>query len=1445
MSEEDIERVKNARTVAKRTFTRKYNLFIVTAKQEGTQAVLDDLCKEVCDAFIRVERLHEEYIELLVFKGKGESTMIEAEEYINELESKKIEVLCIKQQQQVNVDNEEKDKALKVKSIPPPVFSGEIRDYPNFKEDYERLMKGSFHKDPYALRSCLSGPALSVVQGVENDYDKMFKRLDDKFGDSCKLVDTILCDLKTIKPIGEGDTKSFIRVVEKLERCWLDMKRMSLEKEMNTTSMVSFIEKIMPSTQKREWVLWSEQYRNSGNLFEKLLEFLLRERKVMEYMDSSVRACASSRVCHNADSEVMEGNSDMTSTIHKLKQEQSEMRQCLNQLTQSIQSLGKERKDSEVPWYRGSRCWLHDSNTHTIHNCKEFKEMNSSEKMEAIKYNHVCFSCLNGNHISKRCQSKRPCNINTTEGFKCNKFHHPLLHDAYIEGLMFHMSLSGKYENRVRDKALLMMSKVYSRDCNIPLNALWDPGSDITLVIFDTASRLGLTGKEVTLSVTKVGGMTEKLHSREYTIPLVDLYGKVRHITAYGIEHITSAICKVDLTKVVALFRNITVADLDRPEGDIDLLIGTDWCNLMPVVESTVGNLQLMKNMFGYCIRGSHPLVRFESHRDYAFTVRVNHATSFLHPTALSVEETSKVTLNLERFFEIEALGTYCVPRCGACKCGSCAIGDKNYSIKEERELDMINAGLAYNKDKKIWTAEYPWVKDPKDLPNNVSAAVARMKSTEKRLSKLGPQYSALYDDQIKDMVNRGVAKKLSVQEINEYDGPVHYVTHHDVLKPNSSSTPLRIVFNSSAFYMGHSLNDYWAKGPNVLTNLLGILIRFRQGQIALTGDISKMYHSVKLGPLDQHTHRFLWRNMNVSKPPDHYIMTSVTFGDKPSGVIAMMALKKTVEMHESKFPEVKNVVCKNSYVDDIVHSCDNMCEARQLTSDIDLVLNEGGFKIKHWIISGGESETTDVSLLDSYEESVLGLNWDPKEDHFKYKVKLNFSRKIRNVRQGPNLTITNVDSSVPRNLTKRMVLSQIAAVYDPLGLITPFTLFPKLLMRELSSNEKNTSAKYTWDDALPDRLRDKWCSFFHEMYELEDLTFKRCIKPDNAVGDPMLVVFSDSSSLAYGASAYVRWELTTGQYESHLVMAKNRIAPVKQMTIPRLELCGAILSCRLRVMIEKESDWKFHSIMHLVDSAIVRAQIQKESYGFGTFVANRIAEIQAKTDPAEWWWVKTSENPADLTTRPCHPNYLHSNSLWQKGPEFLLHEISLWPVSKLCNEELPDRNSLTLTCVSNEKCESDSKLINVDRFSCYKKLLRVIARVIAAIKAKSFKAASSHPTPFFIEEAEKHLILEEQRTLQTDWEHSYKRLGPSMSKDGIIVVGERMSHWLKENWNQDSFILMPSNSKVVKLYIEHLHRIDHGGVENTLAKLQTKFWVPAARRLIKNVKRYCVVCRK
>jgi len=107
-------------------------------------------------------------------------------------------------------------------------------------------------------------------------------------------------------------------------------------------------------------------------------------------------------------------------------------------------------------------------------------------------------------------------------------------------------------------------------------------------------------------------------------------------------------------------------------------------------------------------------------------------------------------------------------------------------------------------------------------------------------------------------MIERGVARKLSRKELQSYVGPVFYLSHHEVLKPDSISTPCRIVFNSSANYRNHILNEYWGKGPDLLNNLLGVLVRFRENPVALTADIRKMYHAVKIDELDQHTHRFL-----------------------------------------------------------------------------------------------------------------------------------------------------------------------------------------------------------------------------------------------------------------------------------------------------------------------------------------------------------------------------------------------------------------------------------------------------------------------------------------------------------------------------------------------------------------------------------------------------------
>ena len=129
-------------------------------------------------------------------------------------------------------------------------------------------------------------------------------------------------------------------------------------------------------------------------------------------------------------------------------------------------------------------------------------------------------------------------------------------------------------------------------------------------------------------------------------------------------------------------------------------------------------------------------------------------------------------------------------------------------------------------------------------------------------------------------------------------------------------------------------------------------MLRFRQGYTGIVADIKKMYNSVKIGKLEQHTHIFLWRDMNTSVNPDHYVLTTVTFGDKPGGAIAMAALRKIAKRFEDS-PEVTNFVVKNSYVDNLLGAMDSRDEAEDLMNRVERVLGECGFHIKEWIMSG------------------------------------------------------------------------------------------------------------------------------------------------------------------------------------------------------------------------------------------------------------------------------------------------------------------------------------------------------------------------------------------------------------------------------------------------------------------------------------------------------------
>ena len=334
-------------------------------------------------------------------------------------------------------------------------------------------------------------------------------------------------------------------------------------------------------------------------------------------------------------------------------------------------------------------------------------------------------------------------------------------------------------------------------------------------------------------------------------------------------------------------------------------------------------------------------------------------------------------------------------------------------------------------------------------------------------------------------MFSRNVARKLTELELCNYRGPVHYIAHHAVSKPSSKTTPLRIVFNSSAQFKGHILNEYWAKGPNVFLNtLFGILIRFRENYVGFIGDISKMYNSVHIKLLDQHCHRFLWRNMKSEKQPDTYIITRVNMGDKPSGTIASLALRKTAQMKKEQYPIEYEIIAKSSYMDDIIDCTDTLENAINITSNITNILKSSDFNMKQWVISCTHN-TADTEWLDftNGTERVLGMNWVLQGDYFTFAVRLNVSKKRAKLRTEPDLSIKNFDNLVPGTLTKRMLLSQLNGIFDPLGLVSPFIITGKILLRQLC-----VTNNFGWDDPIPDKMWLEWIQFFREMFELSDI---------------------------------------------------------------------------------------------------------------------------------------------------------------------------------------------------------------------------------------------------------------------------------------------------------------------------------------------------------------------
>jgi len=330
-------------------------------------------------------------------------------------------------------------------------------------------------------------------------------------------------------------------------------------------------------------------------------------------------------------------------------------------------------------------------------------------------------------------------------------------------------------------------------------------------------------------------------------------------------------------------------------------------------------------------------------------------------------------------FWKTETMGVEVKP---------CVYAADKLTQAEREEAEIISKSC--RKIGNQWMVPYPWKKDPVLLPDNKPLAMKRLEATERRLKK-DPEQGMAYDKQMEEIEGNAVLKK-AVQARNgqlQRPGALHSTPCSD-----STREEEYIRTNSSSVYQGHALNDYWLKGPDLLNNLFGVILRLREKEVAVMGEISKMYHRVLIPERDQHVHRFLWRNLETEREPDVYVKTVLTFGDKPAPAMAQTALRKTAEENKNDYPEAAEALTKNSYMDDICGSVDTMTEAQKLTGDLDKVLESEGFGVKGWTsnkaLTKAEIQERGLKVFQKeVEEKVLGVVWNYVTVEFSFKVKL------------------------------------------------------------------------------------------------------------------------------------------------------------------------------------------------------------------------------------------------------------------------------------------------------------------------------------------------------------------------------------------------------------------------------------------------------------------------
>lgn len=1341
----------------------------------------------------------------------------------------------------LNSSNSNPNLNVRLPKLCVPIFTGEYVNFTSYYETFTALIHDNqaltdVERFMY-LRDSLQGPAnqlISNIQPTGENYKIAFALLCERFNNPKLILNSHVSGIFDLKAITKDNAVEMRNLYDDLNKHLRALDNITTPFEDRAIFISHILMSKFDATTSREFSKFKP--KQIPTLAE-INEFLKTRCQILEEIEA------------NKSSISNQGSASSKINSHKNSYPKN------NNSTRS----NSQYKQSFVLTNNKIFCSNCKAN-HSVNHCPSFLALPTRQRIDRANELKICRNCLYHSN-QNTCHSRYSCQI-------CGRKHHTLLHldrfqsngnnntkeqgNNQLTAGQLSINQTTPENSSVESAATSAQSTfscfhVNSQQVILPTavvqvrgnNKKWykarillDSGSHIHLITEAMASKLELSRNAINTKILGINSSTSNSNSI-VKINISSLCNNYRaSLSCVTIQKIAENLPLNSFSKnTLNIPANIRLADENfNTSSAVDILIGASlFYSLLSVGQISLGQNRpiLQKTVFGWIVSG-----------DYAAKNTTRYQT--IASSNLLLNDNHSLEKSVEKFWLMENV----YPK-----------HENSKLSAEERFCEQHFLETVSQDHNGRFTVSIPFNTKLNTLGESRDQAIDRFLRLEKTLGKnteLYSEYKKFMSEYLSlghmklvkpgktedgNIIERNVVNtinsKVTLSKIPEY-----FLPHHAVLKSSSLTTKLRVVFDGSAkTTTGISINDTQIAGPVVQNDLFSILLRFRQHVIALTGDIEKMYRQVQIDPKLRKFQQIFWRD-NPDMPIKTYQLQTITYGTVSASYVATKCLQYLADLNSKNFLCSSLIIKNDFYMDDLLTGGDTIEEVLKIKGEVTSILAGAGLPIRKFLSNNSEILSSHPNSSSSYftvplgereNAKALGISWNALSDVIQY----NMTDKLASTRN-----------------TKRTILSGVAQLFDPLGLLAPIIVKGKLIIQKL------WQLNISWDESIPENLNSEWIDFKNQLVILSQLKIPRCVKLPNSTNIE-LHGFSDSSSVAFGACIYLRCRDASSNISVRLLCSKSRVSPLHGATIPRLELCAALLLAQLVQKVRESLTITFDNIYLWSDSTIVLHWINSTPNKYKTFVANRIASIQELSNKNEWFHVRTKDNPADLVSRGTAVRELIDNPIWFSGPKYLSLSRDQWPNQIIQSATLP---------VAEYRADTAMNFANIithnifDKFSNFTKLQRVVAWIIRFAKnskinkslresgsLKSLELQDSLNILVKLCQSESFApeikMLSAKQTLKTS--SNILSLNPFLDKNNIIRVGGRIKN-SDYSFDKKFPVLLPKNHALTKLIFKQFHeKLLHCGAQQLLACIRENYWPVSGRNSAKSTVHNCVNCFK